>query len=68
MSSLPRRIRIAGSLASAVLLYVAGGVMVVAGLARGQRDPAYWLFAVVLIGVASATLLLPAIAERSRGR
>lgn len=65
MSSLPRRIRIAGSLASAVLLYAAGGVMVVAGLARGQRDAAYWLFAVVLVGVASTALLLPALVERS---
>lgn len=42
--------------------------MVVAGFARGNRDVSYWLFAVVLIGVASATLLLPVLVERSRDR
>lgn len=68
MSSLPRRIRIAGSLASAVVLYAAGGVMVVVGFARGTSDVSYWVFAVVLVAVASATLLLPAWAERSKER
>ncbi|VXC29149.1 hypothetical protein [Nocardioides sp. AX2bis] len=68
MSSLPRRIRIAGSLTSAIVLYVAGGVMVVAGFARGSSGASYWVFAVMLIGVASATLLLPWLSERLGGR
>lgn len=72
-SSLPHRIRVLGSLVSAVLLFLAGGVMVVLGFAHHDHDPSYWFFAVVLVGVGAATLLLPAVAgrggrERGRGQ